>query len=378
MTLLHYDSRDYDVAASEAAAKARAIMERQIASGKANAVRVLEQIDAQIPVDQIVPGEAAQFVPVGDGVEIRLGDTQESIHDHALGQFASRGGVPLRLVRHLMDLAGDDEDLDWPADKGRWPAELLAHNLNELYKKGPPSRKRYLMRSVRGEARGWLSDRYRRLDSRPLVESFVNAFTQVGAVPLNGYALETKVGMKAILPEVFEPVPNEPMYFYLYWGNSDFGDGTNVVRKGLGRLWCTNENILDDMLRQIHLGAKLDENFSFSQRTYELDTKASASAITDIVEQMFSPEQVNKTLALVKQAHEEKVEPGRVGSYLSKHLSKSEAKIAGNAFASQDIVNLPPGQTKWRLSNCISLLARSTEDQGRSLELQRIAGKVIA
>jgi hypothetical protein len=136
--------------------------------------------------------------------------------------------------------------------------------------------------------------------------------------------------------------------------------------------------MMADNLRQIHLGKKLDADFAFSQRTYELDTETSASAIKDMVGHMLGPDSVNRCLAGIKKAHEEEVSASQVGSWLAKHLSKGEAKAAGDAFGSQDIVNLPPGQTKWRLSNAISLLARDNKDEGRSLELQRLAGKVLA
>jgi hypothetical protein len=381
MTLYHHDSRDYDVAASEAARKARANMERQIERGRASAVRVLEQIDSQVPADRIVAGQAVDFVPVGNGVELLVSkELRQTIHPHALDQFADRAAIPLRLVRSLQDMATDElQTVTTDAAAGRplWAAELLAHNLREMYQKGPGRDKRYLMRSVNDQARGWLSDRYRRLDSRPLVQAFVEAGADFGAVPMRGFALATKVGLRLMLPMVFEPVPNEVLTFFLDWGNSDFGQGKNALRGGINRLWCTNECTTQDLLSQVHLGKRLDQNFAFSERTYELDTEASASAIKDMVTHALAPEQVHHTLAGIKAAHEEEVSPTQVSGFMKRWLTKGEAKEATDSFNSPDIINLPPGQSKWRLSNCISLLARDLDDEYRSLELQQIAGKAL-
>ena len=52
-------------------------------------------------------------------------------------------------------------------DAATWGAELAARNLNELLRNAVDPTTRYLVRSVKGEARGWLSDRFRRLDCRP-------------------------------------------------------------------------------------------------------------------------------------------------------------------------------------------------------------------
>ena len=72
---------------------------------------------------------------------------------------------------------------------------------------------RFLLRSVNGEVRGFLSDRFRRLDSRPIVDSFARVCQGVGALPVEGYVTDTKMALKAILPQVFEPVRHEVMAF---------------------------------------------------------------------------------------------------------------------------------------------------------------------
>lgn len=367
MALFHHDSRSYDEAATEAAARARAMMEREIERGRANAARVLHDVATKVPEDRLARARALNFIPVDTGVEISVaGDSVSTpIHDHALGQIASRGGIPMGYVRSLLDAEGE------------WGAKLLAHNLNDLYRQGKGADGRYLCRSLDGELRGFLSDRYRRMDCRPIVDAFCAMASEHGAVPINGYSLETKIAIKALLPVVFEPVPNEVMAFGLALENSDYGDGALSIRLFMLRLWCTNYAIAEDALRKVHLGRRLTDDFSYSDQTHQLDQRATVSAIKDVTGELLSPDRVNRACGLIRRANEEEVSPLKIKSFLKKHLNKGEGEAVTEAFNSADVVNLPPGNTAWRLSNAISWVAGNMDNQARALDLMKVAGKVV-
>jgi hypothetical protein len=67
----------------------------------------------------------------------------------------------------------------------------------------------------------------------------------------------------------------------------------------------------------------------------------------------------------------------RPAPVLKSRTNKGEAAAIVEKFDSADVVELPPGQTVWRLSNAISWLAKNTEDDRRRLELERLAGEVM-
>ena len=69
--------------------------------------------------------------------------------------------------------------------------------------------------------RGWLSDRYRRLDSRPFFEALAEEAVRAGAVPVDGVVTETRVALKLVLPEILEPIPGEFLVIGGEWSNSD-------------------------------------------------------------------------------------------------------------------------------------------------------------
>lgn len=364
--LTHHSSTDYNVAASAAATEARGKFEAEIERGKTRALAVIEQVERDVPQDRIVAAKKLNFIPENGRIKVQFPDSEntvEGFHRHAIGQAAAKAEIPLAFIDRLME-------------KGAWGADLVAENLNRIYHNGNGAK--YLTRSVKGEVRGFLSDSYRRMDSRPILEAFVNGISNFGAVPVDGYALDTKVALKVVLPYVFEPADHEVMIFGAAFENSDFGNGAISVRSFVERLWCTNRAISTEDLRKIHLGSRMSEDLTFSERTYRLDTQTMASMVNDIVQNTLAPPNVKRYLDIVKQANEEKIEPAKVMAYLKKNLRKAEAENVIEAFNSPDIEMLPAGQTKWRMSNAISWIANSKiEDEERKLDLMKIAGAVL-
>lgn len=363
MSMYHHGPESYEIAAGEAAKRGRQKMEEIIHNGLASAQAVIEQVQSRAIDDRVVKGNVLQFDAANDGFRLLVPNLEpKRLHDLAMRQVASKGGVPQKYL----------DDLTARGDWGKW---LAVDNLNEIYRH---STDRHLVRSVGNETRGFLSDRFRRIDSRPLVEQFVAACQKLGAVPIQGYALETKVRLRAVIPQVFEPVPNEVMLFGVEWGNSDFGDGGHCVSIWNMRCWCTNTTIMDEVLRQVHLGKRLDDNIEYSARTYQLDTQANSSALHDVIGHALAPKQINGLLNGFKTANAQGVTMDQARNQFKKLLLKGEADAAMTAFESPDVVNLPPGDTQYRLSNAISWIAQAKNIRPeRQLELQKIAGDVL-
>ena len=359
--LYHHDGRSYQEAASEAAAHARIKLEKLIEDGRQKGAAVIETVQNNQPTDAIIRGAS---VKVTDELllDAVIAETeQQRIHKHALDQMSSAAGIKEGYARFLQD-------------KGDWGKALLAQNLNTLFEH---DEKRHLVRVVNGEVRGFLSDAYRRLDARPLIDSFCATMQLIGALPIEGSALDTKISLKAILPKVFEPVADEVLAVGMQFSTSDYGDGALSLRMFILRLWCTNYAVTEETMRQVHLGRRLDENFVFSQKTYELDTQATASAVRDVVRNTLGPAKVNELINGVKAASEQKIDAKEVNSFLKARLNKTETASAIEKFNSAEIEMLPKGNTMWRLSNAVSWLAGETEDKSRSLELEKVAGELL-
>jgi hypothetical protein len=353
-----------------------AILERKIAQGAREAVNVFQRLETEAPFDQIARSTALAFgyrevgkdvfeptVDLDSGNQ-GLSDDTRAVTDYAVSQVAERAGIPGPYLRGL-----------WTS-KNPWERDLAVHALSKHFGEGQPNQ-RHLVRSAAGQVRGFLSDKFRRLDSRPLATALVEEARAVGAVPVDGVFTETRVALKIIRPEVVEVYPGEHVVLGGEWSNSDYGNGKNGYRAFVLRVMCLNGATLEDLISQVHLGGRLDERIEFSQRTYELDTRASVSALRDVVKGSLNPAKVDATIAGIRAAHEEKVDWARMGARFARILTKEEQKKAKELFEGDDVVNLPAGKSTWRASNALSWLAGQAEDAERRIDLERAAGLVL-
>jgi len=388
--LTHYGEKDYAVAASEAAAHAKNKLYGLIDEGRSSAQWLVNKVQTEVPEDRVIAARDFRFDGMVDdrppgfphGLLFQFAEKDRTgimgtsvekdftLEDHALSQICGRTdgkktGLAWKYAQWLRE-----------PDRIGWGLPLLANNLNEIYKH--QGNKRYLVRSYHENVRGFLSDSYRRLDSRPLLEAFATTAQECGAVPIRGYGNNTKVAMKALLPYVFEPADNEVIAFGAMWENSDYGKGKLKIWGFMMRLWCTNYMISETGFSQVHLGKKLSDNMLFSQKTYDLDTATSASAIKDVVTQALSPDTTNKYCEVIRKAHEQKIDPRVAIKRVSTALNKGETELLTEIYNTGGVELLPPGDTAWRLSNALSWVAGQSEDQERKLDIMKVAGGVLS
>jgi len=368
--LFQYQEKPYMLLSMGSKTAAAHKLEQLIERGRTKAGEVIDHVINNQPDDRLQAGANLSFdAEDGRGVHISFSDDTAGslrlkLHRHAVQQMAQTTELPLKFIDGLLGTAEP------------WAKELLAHNLSTIF--GNRYRKqRYLLRSVYGEVRGFLSDRYRRLDSRPIIEAFATEVQKKGALPYNGYVTDTKVALQAIMPEVYEPVPGELVAYGLSLENSDFGNGALSVRAYLLRIWCSNLAITQEEMRQVHLGRRLDDSMIYSRRTYELDAETTVSALRDVIGTQLNAEALRHRMESIRQANATAVDPAGAKETLRKLLLKSETDEVIEAYNSPDTCNLPAGNTSWRLSNAISWIAGKTEDAERRLQLMKVAGDIL-
>ena len=336
-----------------------------VEQGKASAATTVQHVMAAVPADYIARSSALRF-ETGDERGLTVGiPNGESfrVHNHALGQVSQHLSIPGAYVRELVDGAP-------------WQRALARTVLTEH---ASHDERRNLLRVVtpadgRRELRGFLSDRYRRLDSRPLLDAFFQAVQRVGALPSWGSVTDTRVSVRVILPEVMEPTPGELIVAGIDWHNSDFGAGRFSLSAFNLRLVCNNGMVGADALKQIHLGRQLGESIEWSRETLQRDTRTMVSATHDVVKQLLSPESRERTAEQVRKANEAGLSTGELSRRL-RTLSKDESRRVLEAFEGPDVVNLPPTQTAWRASQALAWVAQ-TLDGDRRVELERLAGAI--
>lgn len=347
---------------SNEAARYQQILQNKIQEGTRSAMHTIERVMSEAPTDQIVSTRSVDFDASNDGLVVVTEQGNFRPSDYAVGQIAARAAVPTDYLRGLTS-----------HDSKPWQHGLAAEVLRQHYRNRPAER--VLARSVGRQMRGWLSDRFRRIDARPLLETLTGALQTMGAVPYFGTATETRVALKALHPEIIEPVPGEFLVLGLEWSNSDYGNGPHRLSQFALRVACLNGMTRESVLREVHIGGRLSADILYSDRTYNLDTQASVSALKDTVKGVLGPAARDKLVNEIRKANDKEYSIGALKT-ATKALSAKTQKAIVDAFESNDVINLPAGPTAWRASNAISWIAKTADDETK-LDLERLAGKIV-
>ena len=315
-------------------------------------------------------GQYTQGTLLDDGnrLTMQMPEGRFRLHDNAVGQAAEKMNVPSRYLR---ELAGGTS----------WKRALAARILNEhtLWS----DRSRVLVRAVGDEVRGILSDSYRRLDSQRILSAFLGKALEQGAVAYDALWTDTKIYVETILPQPI-CIPTEfngevQIYMGARFSTSDFGDGAVDIRVFLLNGVCLNGMVRENVMKQIHLGGKLPDNIQLSQRTYELDTQTTVSAVNDLTSQLFGRDNIRRKALEIKAAAAKEV---NFTQELERLMQKGRLLKTENEGVRKLLMNNNPddgfagGPTLWKLTQAITAYARETQP-ARQRELHELSGELL-
>ncbi len=125
-----------------------------------------------------------------------------------------------------------------------------------------------------------------------ILTAFIREAANNGAVVSDAYMNDTKVWCETILSTPVEIPTRKNGTVIIFAGarfsTSDFGNGSVDMRSFLLNGACLNGMVRESVMRQIHLGGRLPDTLALSQRTYELDTKTTVSAVKDLTKGLYS------------------------------------------------------------------------------------------
>ena len=293
---------------------------------------------------------------------------QYTLHGNAIGQLADKMGIPSRYLRQL---ASGDE----------WQRQLAATVLNEH--SGWTQRTRVLIRTVGQQVRGVLSDSYRRLNSVEILTAFVQEASQQGAVIADAYMSDTKVWCETILPTPIEIPTRKNGTVIIFAGarfsTSDYGNGSVDMRSFLLNGACLNGMVRESVMRQVHLGGRLPDSLSLSQKTYELDTQTTVSAVSDLTKGLYSKDTIMQKAIEIQGASEIDVDFDKElknlvqKGALLKNEGREVEKLLMNNNPDDGVTG---GATLWKLTQGITAFAREQQPE-RCRELHEISGQLM-
>jgi hypothetical protein len=302
----------------------------------------------------------------------KTGPEQFTVHPHALRQVSEKLRIPTTYLTSL--LFGEE-----------WQRELGYEIMNAT--NGWTDRNKVLVRAVGTEVRAFLSDSYRVLDSEMIFGAHMEAVFSNNAQLSDGLMTDTQLMMESLLPT---PITIETPYngtimvaFGMRLQTSDYGAGKLSAKSFLLQGICLNGAVFESVLKEVHLGAKLQgiDNI-LSRETIMLDSKANASAVRDITRHLYSHDVIKDKMLRIEATANEKVDSGNILKGLRDvgKLLKGEADNIGEILLRNDPNSGVQGEsTLWKMTQAITALANDEEKISveRRLELQELAGELF-
>lgn len=295
------------------------------------------------------------------------GTSGSLVTDHAHGQIGAFTDIPARYYRRLREEA----------------PELLVENVRHWFDEKPARR---MVRTLDGNARAFLSDRYRRIDNEQIFYAAGEALVESGAQVevISSEVTERKLYIQAKFPRLEQEVNlNDPVQGGLIITNSEIGVGALEVRPLIYRLVCTNGMIRpfdadDGRLRRQHVGRRVEagEDYSiYSEETLKADDRALMLKIRDSIKSLSDPELFLRLVEQLKAANS--------GVQVQNPIKAVE--VLGSTFALQSeerdrvLENLirDGDYSRYGVLNAVTRVANDTESYDRAVELEETGGRIL-
>ena len=258
--------------------------------------------------------------------------------------------------------------------------ELLDRNVNAWLAK--EAGERQLLRTLDGQVRAVLSERYRRLDNHDLVEQVLPALQALPEARFESVELtETRLYLKVVTPRIqFEIAPGDVVQAGVVVSNSEVGCGMLSVQPLVYRLVCSNGLIASDKtLRKTHVGRALDSEAAsgvvFKDDTLQADDRAFFLRVRDVVETAVSEATLRAVAEKLRQTRGIPLasDPVKSVEVLAQRYALTEGERSGV------LRSLVEGGevTGYGLVNAVTRYAQQAEDYDRATELEGLGGRLI-
>ena len=256
---------------------------------------------------------------------------------------------------------------------------LLDRNVNTWLQSEDERR---MLRTLDGQVRAVLSDRYRRLDNFDLAESVLPILQQLPEVQFESVELtDTRMYLKCITSRLsYEMAPGDVVQAGVVISNSEVGQGTLSVQPLLFRLLCRNGLIAADRsLRKTHVGRTLgteDEGIQvYQDDTLRADDKAFFLKVRDVVQAAVSEATFLKTAHKLQKTLKIPLvgDPVKTVEVLAQRYTLNDAERAGVLRALVSGADL----SGYGLVNAVTHFSQELEDYDRATEFEALGGKLI-
>jgi hypothetical protein len=268
---------------------------------------------------------------------------------------------------------------------------LLTNNVNSwLAKKRADTR---LIRTLDGNVRAILSDRYRPLDNFDLVQAVLPIITNGKGdfVVHSCEVTERRLYIQVVHKELRAVITHndhkwtdlkDELQAGLVISNSEIGDGSLRIEPMIYRSVCTNAAIVGEAIRKYHVGrggqGDLDNAVAFYRdETRKADDTAFWMKVQDAVRGAFDEVRFKALVQKLENSTADRIEvqadlPAVVEVVASRYgMSELETKLlSGHFLRNGDF-------TRYGVLNAMTRTAQDVESYDRAIELERLGGGIV-
>ena len=333
-------------------------------------VNLAKELERQLGTKQdlVVPSSVLQCRTDEGGhlkmmVEARTGISEYGVNRLARHQLADKLKIPYAYFERMR--------VEQPT--------LLDNNLNTWLRSDGDRR---MLRTLDGEVRAVLSDRYRRLDNFDLAENVLPILQRLDGARFESVELtETKMYLKVVTPRVeIEIAPGDVVQAGLVITNSEVGCGTLSVQPLVFRLVCRNGLIVPDRtLRKTHVGRAIqveDELVNvFRDDTLAADDRAFFLKVRDVVEAAVSVTTLRQIAVKMQKTRDIPLtgDPVKTVEVLANRYTLNDAERNGvlrHLIVEGDL-------SAYGLVNAVTHYSQYVEDYDRATEFEALGGRLI-
>jgi len=240
--------------------------------------------------------------------------------------------------------------------------ELLAENVNAWLKK---TDKKFFIRGLGDSIRAFLSERYRVIDHMNVLYCSLNELQAHEAEIEDCYLSEIEMNIKVKSQKLKDFVRHKDDLIVggLFFTNSETGHKALRVEPRLFRVKCSNGMIVEEFVtREVHLG-----------NGDELYDEMIYLSLRRSIKELFS--RFGEIIQALRESTEIKINnPQKVINNVVEQYKLSEAQKENILMA----FGAEPEYDKYGITNAISLAAQKEETWEKSVDLERIGGKLIS
>ena len=331
--------------------------------------RSLEELAAEIERrrdakhDYLVDTAHLKMQESEGGPMLVYGDDTFGINRLAHRQIGDRIGVPAKYYDRMLDSA----------------PHLLRENVNHWLAASAEER---LIRTLDGNVRAFLSNRYQRIDNEEVAEFILPALAEVPDIQFVSTEITaSRMYIKAVTPRVTgEVTVGDEVQAGVIISNSEVGMGAITVSPLVLRLVCTNGMALpDSTYRKNHVGARItkDENIAglLSDEAKRADDRAILLKMRDVVHAALDATVFKRTVDRLRDAKSMKLEGDPVvavrelaaKSGLDK---KEETGVLRYLIEGGDL-------SRYGMIQAVTRYAQDPSDYDRASELEYLGGKIL-